>query len=106
MVVNATRVSSVVHLERRQGTQHQPWGSRRGRRNDQRLATQIYSTSDDRTMDCNMPDDRDPAAFGKLRVAVNGGRSDDLITPWLSNLGVVVVDLMPGRNSVGGGSLG
>ncbi|GFO39480.1 Zinc finger protein [Plakobranchus ocellatus] len=53
MVVNATRVSSVVHLERRQGTQHQPPGSRRGRRNDQRPATQIYSTSDDRTMDCN-----------------------------------------------------
>ncbi|GFN90465.1 hypothetical protein PoB_001697100 [Plakobranchus ocellatus] len=24
MVVNVTRVSSVVHLERRQGTQHQP----------------------------------------------------------------------------------
>ncbi|GFO32330.1 hypothetical protein PoB_005883500 [Plakobranchus ocellatus] len=29
-MVNATRVGSVVHLERRQGTQHQPPGSRRG----------------------------------------------------------------------------
>ncbi|GFO42124.1 hypothetical protein PoB_006862900 [Plakobranchus ocellatus] len=68
MVVNATRVSSVVHLERRQGTQHQPPGSRRGRRNDQRPATRSIARRTTglwtvtrrmaETVDCNTPEHR------------------------------------------------